>query len=282
MAKLIKSIHDLITLATNKGIAGYYSDTQVDDAIDQGQMLLFRQLLQKFPRDKRVRNDLLPFEVKANVTITSKIGSLPSDFEHEIEAWYTAASVDYPVQFVESGFYKTRIRDVVDPPSSTNIFGSIYYDSGKKIEVSSQLTPIVLLYFKRPTKPVFATTLTYTFTVTSASATVGATYTNNGNTFTVVATISGAVTLVCTSQGAPASSGTLTKASGTGDATITFSSVTATTQYVYDDALSTDVLWSSTVHDILVENTLAILGLNIRDFQVIRSGQKSEPKELSL
>jgi hypothetical protein len=69
---------------------------------------------------------------------------------------------------------------------------------------------------------------TYTFTVSSANATAGATYTNNGNTFTVVGTISSGTTLVATGTGVSASSGTLTKATGTGDATITFSAVSAT------------------------------------------------------
>lgn len=63
----------------------------------------------------------------------------------------------------------------------------------------------------------------YTFTVTSANATVGATYTNNGQTFTVLATIASGTTLKATGTGAPSASGTLTKATGTGDATITFS-----------------------------------------------------------
>jgi len=67
----------------------------------------------------------------------------------------------------------------------------------------------------------------YTFTVTAANATVGATYTNNGNTYTVQSTISGGTTLVTTGAGAPLASGTLTKTSGTGDATISFSSVVA-------------------------------------------------------
>jgi hypothetical protein len=66
----------------------------------------------------------------------------------------------------------------------------------------------------------------YQFTVTAANATVGATYTNSGRTFTVTSTIAGATTLVTTGTGAPATSGTLTKASGTGDATITFSAFT--------------------------------------------------------
>ena len=63
----------------------------------------------------------------------------------------------------------------------------------------------------------------YTFTVTSANATVGATYTNNGQTFTITGTIAGGTTLSTIGTGIPAASGTLTKASGTGDATIAFS-----------------------------------------------------------
>lgn len=63
----------------------------------------------------------------------------------------------------------------------------------------------------------------YTFTVTSANATVGATYSNNGQTFTVLATIASGTTLKTTGTGTPLSSGTLTKVTGTGDATITFS-----------------------------------------------------------
>jgi len=66
----------------------------------------------------------------------------------------------------------------------------------------------------------------YIFTVTSANATTGATYINNGNTFTVSATISSGTTLYMTATGASSTSGTLTKASGTGDSTITFSAVT--------------------------------------------------------
>jgi hypothetical protein len=73
------------------------------------------------------------------------------------------------------------------------------------------------------------TTSYYTFTVTSANATAAATYTNNGVTFTVLSTISSGTTLLCSAPGgAPSASGTLTKASGTGDATITFSTAVNT------------------------------------------------------
>lgn len=66
---------------------------------------------------------------------------------------------------------------------------------------------------------------TTTFTITSASATAGAIYTNNGHNFTVNATITSATSLNTTPDGLPSASGTLTLSSGTGAATITFSAV---------------------------------------------------------
>ena len=71
----------------------------------------------------------------------------------------------------------------------------------------------------------FNTMVTYNFIVSSANATVGATYTNNGHTFTVTGTIAAGKFLITTGTGAPSSSGTLTKSGGTGDSTITFSAV---------------------------------------------------------
>jgi hypothetical protein len=64
-----------------------------------------------------------------------------------------------------------------------------------------------------------------TFTVTSANATSGAVYTSaNGQSFTIASTISSGTSLLVSGSINPASfSGTLTKVSGTGDATITYS-----------------------------------------------------------
>ncbi len=67
----------------------------------------------------------------------------------------------------------------------------------------------------------------YTFIITSGSATVGATYTNNSITYTVYATVASATQVVMSGSGAPTSSGTLTKATGSGDSTLTFSQAIA-------------------------------------------------------
>lgn len=74
----------------------------------------------------------------------------------------------------------------------------------------------------------------YTFTISSASASNGATYTNNGNTYTVVGAISSSTTLVCTGPAAPTTSGTLTYVSGTPTGNITYSAfATGTTTWPF-------------------------------------------------
>lgn len=63
----------------------------------------------------------------------------------------------------------------------------------------------------------------YTFTITSANIVAGDVYTNNSQQFIVLTTGTSQTTLYTNGTGAPAASGTLTKVSGTGPATLTFS-----------------------------------------------------------
>lgn len=71
------------------------------------------------------------------------------------------------------------------------------------------------------------------FVTAPCNANVGATYQNNLQTFTVVTTVSNSIILVCQSNGLPASAGSLTLVSGTGDPVITFSSFTIASSKVY-------------------------------------------------
>lgn len=76
----------------------------------------------------------------------------------------------------------------------------------------------------------------YRFQVSGVSSlAVGAVYTNNGNTFTIIEVnvTAGSGNILCSVSSltpAPTDSGTLTKSSGTGDSTITFSSYSQDTQ----------------------------------------------------
>lgn len=213
--KLIKQIHDLINLATDKGVTDYHAPSQIDDAIDQGQMLLYRQLVKDYPKNKRVRNDLLPFEKVASIIITARVGDVPVDHEQEIEGYYTANGIDYPFTFIESGSFRKRISDVVSPPTATDPIATINYNAGKKIEVYPQVSPVTFRYWILPPKPFYAT-------------------------------------------------------------------ITSLTTQVYHDVNSVDVLWSRGMHDMIVENTFKILGLNLHEVQLISAGLKPQPKEASI
>lgn len=66
------------------------------------------------------------------------------------------------------------------------------------------------------------TATNYTFTISSASVTAGAIYSNNGQLFTALQTIVSGTSLLMNSSGAPSGT-TLTLVSGTGPATLTYS-----------------------------------------------------------
>lgn len=105
----------------------------------------------------------------------------------------------------------------------------------------------------------------YTFVISVGSATIGATYTNNGNTYTVARTEASNTQIRLIGTAAPTASGTLTKATGTGDATLTFSSVsgnpyrisaTTTAPIYYGNPITNQMLWKRNGSFITVRNRL--------------------------
>jgi hypothetical protein len=161
MAKLIKQIHDLVDLATDKGLTNYWSRTQIDTAVYAAVTSLFRELLPQYPKTKLARNFLHGFQKTASITLTAGIGDLPADFEHEVEPFVNDTDKT-PIIVVERGYWNKRKLDPVDPPSATAPIGTIYLDTTWKIEVAptSLTSPIKILYFKTPTMPVYTTVLT--------------------------------------------------------------------------------------------------------------------------
>ena len=108
--------------------------------------------------------------------------------------------------------------------SSTNWANNIFMTNGKD-------TPIYWTGVGNAQTIVALQANSYTFTVYSITTTptIGSTYTNNGITYTItfvnVSGVAGSIagTIIATGSGAPTTFGTLTKASGTGDSTISFS-----------------------------------------------------------
>lgn len=119
-------------------------------------------------------------------------------------------------------------------PSATATAGSVYTDGGNSYTVVTTVTDSPTLLTSGTSDSAVPGTLTLSsgsgdstiafsaITQPSASATAGATYTNNGNTFTIVNTISDGFVFQATGTGLPTATGILTLATGTGDATIAF------------------------------------------------------------
>jgi len=89
----------------------------------------------------------------------------------------------------------------------------------------------------------------YTFTATYTTLSAGAVYSHNSQTYTVVLPLGTTRGLAATGTGNPLSSGTLTKVSGTGDSTITFTAWTSGTDYSQQDSphsTQTDIVTNDT------------------------------------
>ncbi len=120
----------------------------------------------------------------------------------------------------QSAFITSQFAQFVSDQSNTDVL-----DDALPVKLLAQINATI-----KPLAPTVTSYLsgsgthylTYIFFIASGSATAGATYTNNGFTFTVKSTVASAVQISLSGTGAPTASGTLTKASGTGDSTLTF------------------------------------------------------------
>lgn len=121
----------------------------------------------------------------------------------------------------QSSFITSQVAQLIANLTNTNV-----NDDGNTANFFAQLSAVLQPIAPSVQKFTTATSGTYQlpvlFFIASGNATAGATYTNNGATFTVAATIAAGTLLKTNASGAPTLTGTLTKSGGTGDATITF------------------------------------------------------------
>lgn len=216
MAKLIKSIHDLVDIAIDKNLTNYRSRSEIDTCVYAGLVEVFRDIVKEYAKTLQIRNYMVPFQKVASITLTAGIGDLPSDLEHEIEFYLNVTGKTH-IDMIERGFWSARREDPVDPPSTSRPIGTVYKDTTRKLEIApiTGIATAKVLYFATPTKPTYATTI---------------------------------------------SSG----------------------QDVYDDTASVDVQASVLLHDIIVDKSLAILGLGLSRGELVRKADTSQQKEFKL
>ncbi len=123
----------------------------------------------------------------------------------------------------QSAFVVSQISQFVSDKTGLNVLDDA--DTAKLLAQITAAVSVMPSVFTKYTSGSGSHNLTTYFMCAAGNAGIGATYTNNGNTFTVSNTIAGTTLLTTTASGAPQTSGTLTKATGSGDATIIFYAV---------------------------------------------------------
>ncbi len=165
-------------------------------------------------------NDFVPFATGAGANVLTQAAYLANSQTTAGQQPGIAVSALNNKAIRQSSFITSQLAQLISNQLSNDVL-----DNTVSAQLLAQMTAVFA-----PQYPDVRTLLSgsgtyelpYIFFTTSCSATVGATYTNNTVTFTVMATVSGALQIRLHGSGAPLVSGTLTKASGTGDATITF------------------------------------------------------------
>jgi hypothetical protein len=120
----------------------------------------------------------------------------------------------------QSSFIAAQLAQLV-----ANTTGADVLDDNSNARILAQLTAALSNIAPNLTKYLSGSgnfNLCYVFYIASGSATSGATYTNNGVTFTVAETVASGLVVRMTGNSDPTVSGTLTKTGGTGDTTLTF------------------------------------------------------------
>jgi hypothetical protein len=169
------------------------------------------------------------------VEVETDVRIWPSAHRYQIQI--TNASAQESVTTAVTGLQKNKIILANEQPIETEEIGNLLFIANGQVQVYDGNTPSEFGFHVYPEISNAGSGVTiYAFTTNSYSGTgtvtAGATYTNNGQTFTVLSDFQadfGEAIIFCSGTGAPSASGNLTKASGTGDTTIGFSSVTTTT-----------------------------------------------------
>lgn len=171
--------------------------------------------------DARLSITVPKLKTAAN-TYVSQTATTAGNAKVSIEELESGVSVNSNSQLKVTAFNSQGVEGVNFNPSYTSAFGTLE---------TAELSPV----FQGDFIYGLNTQLweqSYTFTVTDPTVdpTSGAIYTVNNGTFTVLYNTT--TTLVCNGSSPPSASGTLTKVSGTGDATIAYSAFTTSTGVV--------------------------------------------------
>lgn len=157
MAKFIKDIHDLFGILAGKNIATKQPPERVDAVLYEVVISTFNDHYNHYVKTQKISDYLLPFKREKSIPISNGKGELPPDYAH---ARLITKQDGTKIDLVEDKFWPGRVKSKLSPPSEESPISRIenFGESAlRRIEVvPSSVTPVIMYYFKKPTKPVYA------------------------------------------------------------------------------------------------------------------------------
>jgi len=128
--RIFQSVKDLAI----KGKSGYFNNAQYNGRINDAQNILFLYYMKKWEVSDQIADSLRPFIKKSDITLTSGVGSVPSDYRHRIEGNYiyidnsgnSAVERTIPIDFLNSNNKSQTLHSIIRKPSVAE--GRIYMD----------------------------------------------------------------------------------------------------------------------------------------------------------
>jgi hypothetical protein len=162
MAKLVYEIHSLYNFLAGKNIATKQSPAVIDSVLYEVVISVFNEHYDHYVKTQKISDYLLPFKREKNTDLTNGIAPVPGDMLH---LRYITKEDGTQIDIIEDKFWAKRVKRMVGPVSEDRPIARIE-DTGettptKVIEVLPHtLTTCKFYYFKKPTKPVYAYTVT--------------------------------------------------------------------------------------------------------------------------
>lgn len=146
----IKDVHDLIDFVIDKSDNKPQRRTDIDLAVHEASLTLFREELDKYEEDVNNMELLSDFMNTENYTSQTTFGTFakPSGYERYVRLT-TQAGIGISV--VKSHAWDSLVNHPIKVPSETHPIATI----GSSILVRPTTMRISLVYFKTPTKPVY-------------------------------------------------------------------------------------------------------------------------------
>lgn len=164
-----QEMYTTILTLTNEGQGGYHSPAEIVNALNMGSTDKFNEEKRMFEDTGFISDNLRNFKVSADVTLTTGIGTLPTDYSYRTNA--SNNDNGRSVDIVNESEWINRINDPINPPSAK--YGICAIRSNVQV-LPTSIASIKLYYLKKPT----AMALSYTVNGNGDVSISGSTNTN--------------------------------------------------------------------------------------------------------